>query len=71
MQTMKEKAIAWIQSMPDDSTMEDICEQLQMHDLIEQGMKDADEGRVFTHEEVKRSVTEWLASYGQTQAKEP
>lgn len=71
MQTMKEKAIALIQSMPDDYTMEDICEQLQLRYLVEQGMKDADEGRVFSHDDVKRSVSEWLASYGQTQANEP
>jgi predicted transcriptional regulator len=64
MQTVKEKALAWIQSMPDDCTIEDICEQLQMRDLVEQGMKDADEGRVFSHDEVKRSVSERLPLTG-------
>ena len=71
MQAVKEKALAWIQTLADDCTIEDICEQLQLLDLVEQGMKDADEGRVSSQDDVERRVSQWLASYGQTQAKAP
>jgi predicted transcriptional regulator len=68
MQTVKQQAIEWIQSLPDDCTLDDIRYHLYFRERVEAGLKDADEGRVIPHEEVKRRVSEWLASYGQTPA---
>ncbi len=65
MTTIKAKVIEWIQSLPDDCTLEDIKYHLYVRDSVEKGLRDVEEGRVLSHEEVKRRMNEWLASLGQ------
>ncbi len=68
MPSIKQQALEWIQSLPDDCTLDDIRYQLYFRESVEAGLTAAEEGRVIPHEEVKRRVNEWLTSYGQTQA---
>jgi predicted transcriptional regulator len=67
MSTIKAKAIEWIQALPDDCTLEDIRYQLYLRHQVEQGMQALADGEVVSHEEVKRRMSEWLASFGQPQ----
>lgn len=49
-----------IQSMPEDATTEDIIERIIFLKKIEDGLKDVEEGRVYSHEEVKAKFQKWL-----------
>ena len=64
-ETAKQTALELIQRLPDDVTLEDIMYELYVIERIEQGLKDAAEGRTVPHEEVRKSVLEWLRSAGQ------
>jgi predicted transcriptional regulator len=68
---IKQQALEWIRTLPDDCTLEDIQDHLSFRKAVERGLKDMEEGNVISHEEVKRRVGEWLASYGQAQARQP
>ena len=50
----KEQAMSVIQSLPDDCTYDDIMYELYVRKKVEEGIKDADEGRTIPHEEVKK-----------------
>ena len=57
MSKLKEEAMKTIQSLPDDCDLEDIQYGLYVRGKIEKGLKDVEEGRVKSHEEVKRWAT--------------
>jgi len=65
--TVKEQAIQWIQSLPDDCTLEDIRYHLYLREKVQEGMSAFEQGQVCSHDEVKRRMAEWLKSYGQPQ----
>ncbi len=67
MSTIKAKAIEWIQALPNDCTLEDIRYRLYLRQQVEQGMQALADGEIHSHEEVKRGMTAWLASFGQPQ----
>jgi len=67
MTNAKQKAIEWIESMPDECTLDDIRYQLYFRESVEKGLRDLEEGHVVPHEEVKRRTKEWLAEFGQIQ----
>ncbi|MBI5365818.1 MAG: hypothetical protein HZA54_02175 [Planctomycetes bacterium] len=50
----KRAAIALIRDLPETSTWEEVLDQIYVRKKIEAGLKAADEGRVLTHDEVKR-----------------
>ncbi|HUT54539.1 MAG TPA: hypothetical protein VM658_14205 [bacterium] len=54
MSTAKEEAKALLEQLPDTATWDDIMYELYVEEKIAIGMKEADEGRVVSHEEVKR-----------------
>ena len=60
----KEKALQVIQKLPDDISLEDIMYELYFRARIDEGIKQLDEGKVVSHEDVKRSLTDWLQSAG-------
>ncbi len=49
-----------IKNLPDDSTMEEIIEAIYVRQKIEKGLKDSEEGKLFTHEEAKERLAKWL-----------
>ena len=49
-----------IQNLPDNSEIELVIEKLILHDKIEQGIKDVNEGNVFSGEEVREKLGKWL-----------
>jgi len=60
MATEKESIIEMIKTLPDDVTMEDIIEAIYVRQKIEKGLKDSEEGRLYTHEEAKERLEKWL-----------
>ncbi|MEJ2250810.1 MAG: hypothetical protein P8Y70_20050 [Candidatus Lokiarchaeota archaeon] len=60
MATEKDTIIEMIKTLPDDTTMEDIIEAIYVRQKIEKGLKDSEEGKLFTHEEAKERLAKWL-----------
>jgi len=58
---IKAEALRMIEALPDDVTLEDIQYHLYVIYQVRQGMRDLDEGRVISHEEVKQRLAKWLA----------
>ncbi|MGQ9571040.1 MAG: hypothetical protein ACUVUQ_09430 [Thermodesulfovibrionales bacterium] len=60
MQTAKKEIADLLKRLPDDCTLEDVQYHLYVLQKIERGLKDAEEGRVHTQEEVEKMMTKWL-----------
>ena len=56
MKNAKQSAIEIIENLPDDSSYEDIMERLFFLQKVEAGLKDIDDGKVVSHEEVKKRL---------------
>ncbi len=56
----KEKIQKTIQNLPDNPEIELVIEKLILHDKIEQGIKDVNEGNVFSGEQVREKLGKWL-----------
>ena len=54
MNAIKDNAIALIQSLPDDTSLEDIIEALCFRLSVEEGLADAEAGRFVSQEEIER-----------------
>jgi len=64
MSSAKQQIMAFVQEMPDDASTERILYELQIKVLIEERLKEADEGKFVSHEEVKERMASWLKSFG-------
>lgn len=60
MQTAKQEVSNLLNRLPDDCTLEDVQYHLYVLQKIEGGLKDAEEGRVYTQEEVEKMMSKWL-----------
>lgn len=52
MMTDKEKILAVIQHLPDDTTIAKAIEELCVLDAVEEGLRDVEAGRLIPHEQV-------------------
>lgn len=59
-QTPKQEVSRILTHLPDDCSLEDIQYHLYVLQKIEKGLKDAEEGRIYTHEEVEKRMAKWL-----------
>lgn len=59
METAKEEVRRILESLPDDATLEDIQYRIYVRQAIAAGVRDVDEGRVVSHEEVERRMSRW------------
>ena len=55
MQTPKQEVIELLNKLPDTTTLEDIQYHIYVHQKIQQGMKDVQDGKTYSQEEVERS----------------
>jgi predicted transcriptional regulator len=55
----KELALKTIREMPEETTLDDIAEEMLMLAAIRKGEADADAGRVISHEEMKKRIASW------------
>ena len=46
--------------IPDDATFEDIQYHIYVREKIERGLKDIQEGRLLSQEEVEQRMSKWL-----------
>lgn len=60
----KRTALRVIERMPDDASLEDIMYELYFRQRIDRGLRELDEGKTVSHEEVKRGLVKWLQSAG-------
>ena len=59
--TIKEKAIKIIQELPEDSTWEDIQERIDFIAGVRKGLRELDEGKGISHEQVREEFRKWLS----------
>ena len=60
----KQTAQEIIASLPDDVSFNELVYQLVFRAHVEEGLRDLDEGRTVSHEEIEREFAEWLKSAG-------
>lgn len=51
---IKEEATKLVRDLPEQATWDDLMYEIYVRQKIDEGLKAADEGRVLSHEEVKR-----------------
>jgi predicted transcriptional regulator len=56
----KEAVIEIMRKLPEEVTLEEIVEEIQILAAIQQGEKEVREGRVISHEDVKQRLASWL-----------
>ena len=59
MSTVKEELTHLIQGQPEDSSREEIIRELAFHAMIERGLRDSDEKRVISNDEMGRRIRLW------------
>ncbi|MBI2001748.1 MAG: hypothetical protein HYT85_13250 [candidate division NC10 bacterium] len=62
--SIKQAALRVIGQMPDDASLEDIMYELYFRQRIDRGLRELEEGKTVSHEEVKRGLVKWLQSAG-------
>ena len=50
-----------LQGLPDDTSLEELPYHLYVRQKIERGLRDVDESRIHTQEEVEKRMEKWLA----------
>ena len=56
----KDKVIKTIDRLPDNFTVDQLVEEIVVLNKIEEGLKDIEDGRVFTTDQVKQELEAWL-----------
>ena len=56
----KEKVRKTIDRLPDNFTIDQVVEELVVLNKIEEGLKDVEQGRVFTTDQVRKELKTWL-----------
>ena len=59
--TNKQLAVKAIRQLPDEATMAEIVERIEILAAIQEGEEDIEAGRFITVEELKRQVAQWLS----------
>ena len=60
MASAKQQVKSILEDLPEDASFEDIQYHIYVRQKIEQGLADAEAGRVIPHEEVVRRLAKWL-----------
>lgn len=60
MQKIQQEVSKLLNRLPDDCSLEDVQYHLYVLQKIEHGLKDAEEGRVYTQEEIEKRMAKWL-----------
>jgi predicted transcriptional regulator len=59
METAKEEVRRILDALPDDATLEDIQYRIYVRQAIAAGLRDIDQGRIVSQEEVERRMSRW------------
>ncbi|MCK4386147.1 MAG: hypothetical protein KAW52_07780 [candidate division Zixibacteria bacterium] len=60
MSRVKEQVIQMIQNLPEDVSVEGIMAELYFRLQVDAGLKELDEGKGISHEEVEKRMSKWL-----------
>jgi predicted transcriptional regulator len=60
----KDEIIKLIERLPENATEADVMEELYFRLQVDKGLKDAKEGRVISHAELKDRIAQWRKSAG-------
>jgi len=60
MSTAKEEVRKMLDQLPDDASFEDIQYHIYVREKIERGLKDIEDGRVLSQEDVEKRMSKWL-----------
>ena len=58
--TAKEEILVLMEQIPDDLTVDEALEQLQLLYDVQKGLEEARRGETVSHDEAKRMIEEWL-----------
>ena len=59
MGTAKEELTKLIQDQPDDSSYDEILRELAFNLMVQRGLKDSDEGKTISNDEMGRRIQSW------------
>ena len=59
MSTAKEQISEIIKRQPEDSTYDEIVRELAFELMVQRGLKDSNEGRTISNEEMQRRIKTW------------
>lgn len=60
MSTPKDEVRKLLDRLPDEASFEDIQYHIYVREKVERGLKDVEEGRVLSRQEVERRMPKWL-----------
>ena len=60
MSTEREQVMELIRSLPDDSTIDDIMDELYFRLQVDKGIAELDNGKGIPHKEVEKRLFKWL-----------
>jgi predicted transcriptional regulator len=61
MQTAKQEVMELLKQLPDSSSLEEIQYHLYVHQKIQKGLQDVEQGKVHSQEEVEKRMGKWIA----------
>jgi hypothetical protein len=59
MATVKDELTKLIQDQPDDSSYDEILRELAFNLMVQRGLRDSDEGKTISNEEMGRRIRSW------------
>jgi hypothetical protein len=62
MQSAKEELMQLLKDLPDNSTLEEIQYHIYVRQKIQRGIKDVQDGRIYTQEEMEKRMEKWRAT---------
>lgn len=60
MSTPKDEVRKLLDRLPDEASFEDIQYHIYVREKIERGLKDVEQGKVLSQQEVERRMSKWL-----------
>ena len=58
-QTAKRVMIQLLEEQPEDSSYDELLQELAFHRMVERGLADSEAGRTISHEEMGRRIKKW------------
>jgi len=62
MQTAKQEVMELLKVLPDDSTLEEIQYHLYVRQKVQIGLKNVEQGKIFSQAEVEKRMEKWLVT---------
>jgi predicted transcriptional regulator len=57
--TGKQEALAVIERLPEDASLEEILRELAFTRMVERGLEDSEHGRTISHQEMAQRLDSW------------